>query len=30
MASELTARRVFTGLILLSIVLLAFVIRPFA
>jgi predicted PurR-regulated permease PerM len=30
MASELTARRVFTGLILLSIVLMAFVIRPFA
>jgi predicted PurR-regulated permease PerM len=30
MASEVTARRVFTGLILLSIVLLAFVIRPFA
>lgn len=30
MASELTARRVFTGLILLSIVLLALVIRPFA
>ncbi|WP_164002134.1 AI-2E family transporter [Pyxidicoccus caerfyrddinensis] len=30
MASELTARRVFTGLILLSIFLLALVIRPFA
>ncbi|MFP2908653.1 AI-2E family transporter [Pyxidicoccus sp. 3LFB2] len=30
MASEVTARRVFTGLILLSIVLLALVIRPFA
>jgi predicted PurR-regulated permease PerM len=30
MASELTARRVFTGLILLSIVLLALVVRPFA
>ena len=30
MASELTARRVFTGLILLSIILLALVIRPFA
>ncbi|NMO19316.1 AI-2E family transporter [Pyxidicoccus fallax] len=30
MASELTARRVFTGLILLSIILLAIVIRPFA
>lgn len=30
MASELTARRVFTGLILLSILLLALVVRPFA
>jgi predicted PurR-regulated permease PerM len=30
MASELTARRIFTGLILLSIVLLALVIQPFA
>ncbi|MFP2932511.1 AI-2E family transporter [Pyxidicoccus sp. 3LG] len=30
MASELTARRIFTGLILLSIFLLALVIRPFA
>lgn len=30
MASELTARRIFTGLILLSILLLALVVRPFA
>ncbi len=30
MASELTARRIFTGLILLSIILLALVVRPFA